>query len=131
MWKEAHSSRASLVSVSLCLIGNGYRITQAQRILPQQLVSDIMMQKRCLLLALAVLMILFTLSWINLLHLYNITTTNYVKQRSATSNINVKGELTSTFIGIERIVSPQLVFLFQINYLSPDCLDQRLSTVPI
>ena len=38
-----------------------------------------MVQKRCLLLALAILMIVFTLSWINLLHLYSLST-KYLKE---------------------------------------------------
>ena len=79
------------------MIGNGYHITQEQWILPQQLVSDIMMQKGCVLLALAILMeALLTLIWINSLHRYNITTTNYAKQINAMININVKGALIST-----------------------------------
>ena len=78
------------------MIDNGYRITQEQPRLPQQLVSDIMMQKGCVLLALGILMeALFTLIWINSLHRYNITTT-YAKQISALININVKGALIST-----------------------------------
>ena len=79
------------------MIDNKHCITQEQRTLPQQLVSDIMMQKGCVLLALAILMeALFTLIWINSLHRYNITTTNYAKQISAMININVKGALIST-----------------------------------
>ena len=58
-----------------------------------------MMQKGCVLLSLAILMeALFTLIWINWLHIYNITTTNYVKQTNATININVKGALIRTGI---------------------------------
>ena len=76
------------------MIDNEHRITQEQRTLPQQLVSDIMMQKGCVLLALAILMeALFTLIWINSFHRHNITTTNYAKQISAMININVKGAL--------------------------------------
>ena len=41
-----------------------------------------MVQKRCLLLALAILMIVLTLSWINLLHLYSLST-KYLKESRA------------------------------------------------
>ena len=53
-----------------------------------QLVSDIMVKKRCLLLTIAIVVIVLTLSWINLLHLYSISTmttisTKYVKESGA------------------------------------------------
>ena len=54
-------------------------------LLKDQLVSDIMVQKKCLLLTIAIVVIVLTLSWINLLHLYSIYTisTKYVKESGA------------------------------------------------
>ena len=51
-------------------------------LLKDQLVSDIMVKKRCLLLTIAIVVIVLTLSWINLLHLYSIST-KYVKESGA------------------------------------------------
>ena len=72
-------------------IGYGYRIT-CDSWTSQHLVCDIMMQKQCLLLALAILIVMFALSWINLFHLFYMTA-NYVKPTSAAGNINVGGDL--------------------------------------
>ena len=51
-------------------------------LLKDQLVSDIMVKKRCLLLTIAIVVIVLTLSWINLRHLYSIST-KYVKESGA------------------------------------------------
>ena len=59
-------------------------------LLNSQLVSNIMVQKRCLLLPIAILMIVFTLSWINLLHLYSLSTKSVkesIKNRMSSSNL--------------------------------------------
>ena len=56
--------------------------------------------KKCLLLALATLMILLILSWINLLDLLDMTK-HIVKQTGATVNVNVKYALSNGYIMIQ------------------------------
>ena len=55
-----------------------------------QLVSDIMVQKRCLLLTIAILMIVFTLSWFNLLHLYSLSTESLKESKATDTDAAVK-----------------------------------------